>query len=97
MIFAIQLKTCDNGENDGMDDKMTKTIDLQVNARNIADFKKGYPLILKDAIINPRRADARRKHRSVTRQRSSIRCKRLLRRTKQRSWLGTYKERRRSN
>ena len=31
---------------------MTKTIDLQVNARNIADFKKGYPLILKDAIIN---------------------------------------------
>ncbi|KAA0948543.1 class I SAM-dependent rRNA methyltransferase [Sporosarcina sp. ANT_H38] len=31
---------------------MTKTIDLQVNARNIKDFKKGYPLILKDAIIN---------------------------------------------
>ena len=31
---------------------MTKTIDLQVNARNISDFKKGYPLILKDAIIN---------------------------------------------
>lgn len=31
---------------------MTKTIDLQVNARNITDFKKGYPLILKDAIIN---------------------------------------------
>ena len=35
---------------------MTKTIDLQVNARNIKDFKKGYPLILKDAIINSRRA-----------------------------------------
>ncbi|CAM3236717.1 class I SAM-dependent rRNA methyltransferase [Filibacter tadaridae] len=31
---------------------MTKTIDLQVNAKNIADFKRGYPLILKDAIIN---------------------------------------------
>ncbi|NYF25837.1 class I SAM-dependent rRNA methyltransferase [Sporosarcina sp. JAI121] len=31
---------------------MTKTIDLQVNAKNISDFKKGYPLILKDAIIN---------------------------------------------
>ena len=32
---------------------MTKTIDLQVNAKNIADIKKGYPLILKEAIINP--------------------------------------------
>ncbi|MFJ7935095.1 class I SAM-dependent rRNA methyltransferase [Sporosarcina sp. NPDC096371] len=32
---------------------MTKTIDLQVNAKNIADLKKGYPLILKEAIINP--------------------------------------------
>ncbi|WP_342514148.1 class I SAM-dependent rRNA methyltransferase [Sporosarcina sp. FSL K6-1522] len=32
---------------------MSKTIDLQVNAKNIADFKKGYPLILRDAIINP--------------------------------------------
>ncbi|WP_342506930.1 class I SAM-dependent rRNA methyltransferase [Sporosarcina sp. FSL K6-2383] len=31
---------------------MTKTIDLQVNAKNIADLKKGYPLILKEAIIN---------------------------------------------
>ncbi len=31
---------------------MTKTIDLQVNAKNIADIKKGYPLILKEAIIN---------------------------------------------
>jgi 23S rRNA (cytosine1962-C5)-methyltransferase len=32
---------------------MTKTIDVQVNAKNIADIKKGYPLILKEAIINP--------------------------------------------
>ncbi len=32
---------------------MTKTIDLQVNAKNISDFKKGYPLILKEAILNP--------------------------------------------
>lgn len=31
---------------------MTKTIELQVNARNISDIKKGYPLILKDAILN---------------------------------------------
>lgn len=31
---------------------MTKTIDLQVNAKNIVDLKKGYPLILKEAIIN---------------------------------------------
>ncbi|MBE1553045.1 class I SAM-dependent rRNA methyltransferase [Sporosarcina limicola] len=31
---------------------MAKTIDLQVNAKNISDFKRGYPLILKDAIIN---------------------------------------------
>lgn len=36
-----------------MDEKMTKTIDLQVNAKNVSDFKKGYPLILKEAIINP--------------------------------------------
>ena len=47
VLFRYSRKTCDNGENDGMDDKMTKTIDLQVNARNIADMKKGYPLILK--------------------------------------------------
>lgn len=32
---------------------MTKTIELQVNAQNIADIKKGYPLILKEAILNP--------------------------------------------
>ncbi|WP_262175977.1 class I SAM-dependent rRNA methyltransferase [Saccharococcus sp. Marseille-Q5394] len=32
---------------------MTKTIDVQVNAQSIAAFKKGYPLILKDAVINP--------------------------------------------
>lgn len=32
---------------------MTKTIDVQVNAKNIADLKKGYPLILKDAVLNP--------------------------------------------
>ena len=35
-----------------MDEEMTKTIELQVNARNISDIKKGYPLILKDAILN---------------------------------------------
>lgn len=32
---------------------MTKTIKVQVNAQNIADIKKGYPLILKDGILNP--------------------------------------------
>lgn len=32
---------------------MTKTIDVQVNAQSIAAFKKGYPLILKDAVMNP--------------------------------------------
>lgn len=32
---------------------MTKTIELLVNAKNIADFKKGYPLILKEAVMNP--------------------------------------------
>ncbi|MDN4606455.1 class I SAM-dependent rRNA methyltransferase [Sporosarcina highlanderae] len=32
---------------------MTKTIDVQVNAQSIAAFKKGYPLILKDAVVNP--------------------------------------------
>ena len=47
----FQLKTCDNKKNDGMDDDMTKTIDLQVNAKNISDLKKGYPLIFKDAIL----------------------------------------------
>ena len=31
---------------------MTKTIELQLNAKNIADIKKGYPLILKEAILN---------------------------------------------
>lgn len=31
---------------------MTKTIELQVNAKNISDIKRGYPLILKDAILN---------------------------------------------
>lgn len=31
---------------------MAKTIDLQVNAKNIGDFKRGYPLILKEAVIN---------------------------------------------
>lgn len=36
-----------------MDEDMTKTIELQVNAQNIADIKKGYPLILKEAILNP--------------------------------------------
>lgn len=35
-----------------MDENMTKTIELQVNAKNISDIKKGYPLILKDAILN---------------------------------------------
>ena len=43
---------------------MTKTIDLQVNAKNIADIKKGYPLILKEAIINP---DALREEGSIIR------------------------------
>ncbi|MBB4825200.1 23S rRNA (cytosine1962-C5)-methyltransferase [Sporosarcina luteola] len=32
---------------------MTKTIDVQVNAQSIAAFKKGYPLILKDAVVQP--------------------------------------------
>ena len=32
---------------------MTKTIDLQLNAQSIAAIKKGYPLIMKDAILNP--------------------------------------------
>lgn len=31
---------------------MTKTIELQVNAENAAQIKKGYPLILKDAVVN---------------------------------------------
>ena len=35
-----------------MDEDMTKTIELQVNAQNISDIKKGYPLILKEAILN---------------------------------------------
>ncbi len=35
-----------------MDENMTKTIELQVNAQNIADIKKGYPLILKEAVLN---------------------------------------------
>ena len=56
-VLATTANPCDNGKKDGMDDKMTKTIDLQVNAKNIADIKKGYPLILKDAIMNPERAD----------------------------------------
>lgn len=43
---------------------MTKTIDLQVNAKNVAEFKKGYPLILKDAIIN---ADVLKKEGSIVR------------------------------
>ena len=45
---------------------MTKTIDLQVNARNIADLKKGYPLILKDAIINSSVLDDGRNYRSIS-------------------------------
>ena len=36
-----------------MDEDMTKTIELQVNAQNISDIKKGYPLILKEGILNP--------------------------------------------
>ncbi|MFS0576225.1 class I SAM-dependent rRNA methyltransferase [Sporosarcina sp. 179-K 3D1 HS] len=32
---------------------MAKTIDVQVNAKHSAELKKGYPLILKDAILNP--------------------------------------------
>ena len=36
-----------------MDEIMTKTIDLQLNAKSIIDIKKGYPLILKEAVMNP--------------------------------------------
>jgi 23S rRNA (cytosine1962-C5)-methyltransferase len=36
-----------------MDENMTKSIDLQLNAKSIADIKKGYPLILKEAVMNP--------------------------------------------
>lgn len=32
---------------------MAKTIDVQVNAKHAAELKKGYPLILKDAVLNP--------------------------------------------
>ncbi|MDS9472062.1 class I SAM-dependent rRNA methyltransferase [Sporosarcina pasteurii] len=32
---------------------MTKTIDVQLNAKAVAELKKGYPLILKDAVLNP--------------------------------------------
>ncbi|AOV09043.1 class I SAM-dependent rRNA methyltransferase [Sporosarcina ureilytica] len=32
---------------------MTKTIDVQLNAKAVAEIKKGYPLILKDGILNP--------------------------------------------
>ncbi len=32
---------------------MTKTINLQLNAKSISDIKKGYPLILKEAVLNP--------------------------------------------
>ncbi|BAQ09059.1 SAM-dependent methyltransferase [Bacillus sp. OxB-1] len=32
---------------------MAKTIDVQVNAKHSAELKKGYPLILKDAVLNP--------------------------------------------
>ena len=36
-----------------MDDNMTKTIELQLNAKSASDIKKGYPLILREAVINP--------------------------------------------
>lgn len=36
-----------------MDDEMTKTIDVQLNAKGITDLRKGYPLILKDVVLNP--------------------------------------------
>lgn len=32
---------------------MTKTIDVQLNAKGITDLRKGYPLILKDVVLNP--------------------------------------------
>ncbi len=32
---------------------MTKTIDVQLNAKGITDLRKGYPLILKDTVLNP--------------------------------------------
>lgn len=36
-----------------MDDKMTKTIEVQLNDKAVTDVKKGYPLILKDGVLNP--------------------------------------------
>jgi len=36
-----------------MDDKMTKTVELQLNAKSTSDIKKGYPLILKEAVMKP--------------------------------------------
>lgn len=36
-----------------MDDNMTKTIELQLNAKSTSDIKKGYPLILKEAVMKP--------------------------------------------
>ena len=32
---------------------MTKTINLQLNAKSTSDIKRGYPLILKEAVLNP--------------------------------------------
>ena len=32
---------------------MTKTIELQLNAKSTSDIKKGYPLILKEAVMKP--------------------------------------------
>ena len=78
---------------------MTKTIDLQVNARNIKDFKKGYPLILKDAIINSSVLATEAEGtivRLVDKDRRFV-AKGYYGLAKQRSWLGTDEERRRSN
>lgn len=36
-----------------MDDKMTKTIEVQLNDQTVSEVKKGYPLILKDGVLNP--------------------------------------------
>ena len=36
-----------------MDENMTKTIEVQLNAKAVTEIKKGYPLILKDGVLNP--------------------------------------------
>ena len=67
---------------------MTKTIDLQVNAKNIADIKKGYPLILKEAIINPNVLTEEGSIIRLVDRRPTFCGERLLWQSKQRDWLG---------